>query len=462
MKPLRERQDVDVRFNRRDFLRWSAMTVGGAALAACAAPVTAPTTSSATEGAAAPTQEQVTLRLQNWFSEGDLGAWKIGLDRLAEEHPEIAIKLEYNPYGETAVRIMAEAAAGNVPDLIMASNEHTPILACSQLLMDLNPFIEREPEVNPDDFAAGVSQGFKMWDRWWGFPYDQSTWAIYYNQAMFDEAGIDYPPGEGGEPWTMEEFIEVAKALTKPNGEQWGVWYPGGGGPNQYLDSCFIYSAGGRNFDDNLRTCIIDSPEAAQGLQYIVDLMHVHQVAPTPAELAGGNIDYFASGLAAMHLQGQWDLLGKNQTSDFDFDVGYLPLIDLKRGVTGGSGFCISASTAHPEEAWTWLKRFTSSEILGEMIGSTGRGIPARWSAAETYLKGAGKAEHAKVFIEQLEWAFNDRSVVAYYEFVDSYRRNLEPIYATGEGSIEEALAKIAEETNAAMDEKWASCTLEI
>ena len=447
------------RMTRRSFLRASAAVSGGALLAACAP--SQPAAAPAGGEAAAPAQEQVTLRLQNWFSEGDIGAWQIGLDRAAESNPEIAIKLEFNPYGETAVKIMAEAAAGNVPDLIMASNEHTPILACSQLLMDLNPFIERNPEVDPDDFAAGVSQGFKMWDRWWGFPYDHSTWAIYYNQAMFDEAGIEYPGGVGSEPWTVGEFVEVAKALTKPDGSQWGVWYPGAT-PNQYLDSCFIYSAGGRNFDDGLRQCIIDSPESAKGLQFIVDLMHTHKVAPTPAELAGGDIDYFASGLAAMHINGQWDLMGKNQTSDFDFDVAYLPVIDDKRGVTGGSGFCISANTAHPDEAWAWLSRFTSGEVLGEMVGSTGRGIPARWSAAETYLEGAGKAENAGIFIDQLSWAFNDRSVVAFYEFVDSYTRHLEPIYASGEGDIEAALAKVAEETNAAMEEKWSSCTLAI
>lgn len=447
------------RLSRRHFLRNSTLAVGGTLLVSCTAAVEPSPTES--EGASAPSTAQTTLRLQNWFSEGDLGAWQIGLDMVEETHPEIDLQLEFNPYEETAVRIMAEAAAGNLPDLIMASNEHTPVLSCSQLLMDLNPFIERDPEVDPDDFAAGVSQGFNMWGRWWGFPYDHSTWGIYYNVAMFDEAGIDYPPSEGGEPWTIDEFVETAQALTKPDGEQWGVWYPDGG-PAQYLDSCFIYSAGGRNFDDELQNCIINSPESAQGIQFLVDLVHTHGVAPSRSELAGAEIDYFASGLAAMHINGQWDLLGKNQTSDFDFDIAYLPIIDMKRGVTGGSGFCISDRTENPDAAWDWLSSFTSTEALSEMVGRTGRGIPARWSATPAYLEAGGQAEYPSVFIEQLEWSFNDRSVVAYYEFLDSYNRHLEPIFATGEGSIEEALAVIEEETNAAMTEKWASCTLDI
>jgi len=454
------------KYSRRTFLRLSTFITGGLALAACVAPP-ANTTSSATaaptaaSGGAAPSAEKVTLRLQNWFSEGDLDAWKVGLDKVAAAHPDIEIALEYNDYDQTAVKIMAEAAANNIPDLIMASNEHTPVLACTQLLMDLNPFIEKDPEVKPDDFSAGVAQGFNMWGHWWGFPYDQSTWGIFYNKSLFDAAGVAYPPSEGGTPWTVDQFIETAKALTKPDGEQWGVWYPGGG-PSQYLDSCFIYSAGGRNFDDNLRECTISSPESARGLQVLVDMVFKDKVAPSRSELAGGDVDYFASGVAAMHINGQWDLLNKNQTSDFEFDIAYLPIIDQKRGVTGGSGFCISATTKHPDQSWTWLSEFTSTEILSEMIGSTGRGIPARWSAANSYLAAGGKAKYPSVFIEQLKWAFNDRSVVPFYEFIDSYNRNLEPLFSTGKGSVEDALAKTQEETNKAMDEKWASCTLKI
>ncbi len=180
------------RMTRRSFLRASAAVTGGALLAACAP--SQPAAAPAGGEAAAPAQEQVTLRLQNWFSEGDIGAWQIGLDRAAESNPEIAIKLEFNPYGETAVKIMAEAAAGNVPDLIMASNEHTPILACSQLLMDLNPFIERNPEVDLDDFAAAYLAGLQDVGPLVGLPHDHSTWAIYYNQAMFDEASTSSTP----------------------------------------------------------------------------------------------------------------------------------------------------------------------------------------------------------------------------------------------------------------------------
>lgn len=452
------------RLTRRGFLRLSALAVGGVALAACT-PAAPPAAAPAQEAEAAPKAagtEKVVLRMQNWFSEQDMPSWQIGLDKIKEKFPNIETKLEYNDYGETAVRILALAAAGDLPDVIMASNEHTPILACSELLLDLNPFIDKEPDVKPDDFAAGVSQGFNMWGHWWGFPYDHSTWGIFYNKNMFDEAGVPYPPSEGKEPWTVDQFVETAKKLTKPDGKQWGALYPGGPANNQYLDSCFIYSAGGRNFDDDLRKCIINSPESAAGLQVLVDFVHKHKIAPTPAERQGASVDYFASGLVAMEINGQWALQGKNATCDFPFDIAYLPIIKEKKGVTGGSGFCVSASTKFPNDAWNWLKTYTSSEVLAEMVGRPGRGIPARWSATPAYLEAGGKAAHPSVFIDQLQWAFNDRSVVACYEYFDSYARNLEGAFSTGEGSIADALAKIQDETNTAMDEKWATCKIKI
>ena len=352
--------------SRRDFLCLSGLVTSGLMLAACA-PV-APSGQSA--GGDGPAAETVTLRFQNWSNEGDMQSWQVGLDTFKQEHPEIELKLEFAGWGDTVTSVMAGAAAGSLPDIIMASDSHVPPLASEGLLMELDPFIEKEPDVNVDDFAQGVSLGFTVWGRWWGFPYDQSTYGIYYNKGLFDAAGIEVPPSEDGKQWTLEQFVENAKALTKADGEQWGILTSSG----DYLACAFIYGAGGRLYDDAGKSCLIDSAEAAAGAQFMVDLVHKHKVAPTAAELAGGGINYFTAGLAAMEFQGQWDLQSKNAEVEFDFDIGFLPLGKNKTTVTGGSGFCTSKSSKHPEQSWAFLKSYTSSETLAAMVGRPGRG----------------------------------------------------------------------------------------
>ena len=92
-----------------------------------------------------------------------------------------------------------------------------------------------------------------MFERWWGFPYDNSSFAIYYNKAMFDAAGIPYPPGEGKKPWTMEQLLDAAKKLTNPSKGQWGLIFSDYGAGSQYDESNWIYTFGGRNFSDDLK-----------------------------------------------------------------------------------------------------------------------------------------------------------------------------------------------------------------
>ncbi len=439
--------------SRRRFLQLASLSLAGTALAACVTP--APADGEAAE----PAMETIELRFQNWFNESDMHTWQIGLDQFAEERPDVVMKLEFASWGDTTSTILAGAAAGDLPDVFMASDEHVPPVASVNLVLNLNPYIDATPDIDVDDFAHGVSRGFNFWGRWWGFPYDQSTWGIYYNKTLFDEAGLAYPPTEGQTQWSLSEFVEAATALTKPEGEQWGALVGG----SQYLHSAFIYSAGGRNYDDDGRECLIASPESASALQWMIDLVYEHQVAPTAAEMAGsGGIDYFAAGLVAMELQGQWDLQSKNAEVGFDFDIGFLPIDAVQSTVTGGSGFCCSNGTDYPDAAWEFLASYTSSETLAEMVGRPGRGIPARWSATPAYLEAGGKAEHPGAFVEQLQWAFNDRATLASPQFNDSWARHYGAIYETGEGDIEAALALIQDETNEALAEKWQSVTIDV
>jgi len=229
---------------------------------------------------------------------------------------------------------------GDLPDLIMASNEHTPTLSTSGILMDLNPFIEKDGDVNTDDFAAGVSQGFNMWGRWWGFPYDVTTFRDLLQQGHVRR-------GRRGLPACHRRTVELGPVRRSGEGAHqtgWrtvGVWMSGDFAWDQYRNSNFIYSAGGRNFDDQLRHCIIASPESANGIQFLVDLIHTTRSPPHPRG-PPGDVDYFASVLAAMKV----DVIRPRQTSQTPISrsLSGLPVGREARG-DGGSGFTMSAST---------------------------------------------------------------------------------------------------------------------
>jgi multiple sugar transport system substrate-binding protein len=445
---------VDTRSSRRTLLRNAALITGGIAAAGVDIPFGRP-------ALAQRSGEKVKLRMQTWFSDTDMQDWQVGLDMVRQMHPDIEVAIEFAPYNDTVTRTLVAATAGDLPDIIMCSTDHTPSLATNGVLADLNPYIAKDGDVGPDDFAHGVAQGFNMWGRWWGFPYDVSTFGIYYNKSMFDAAGVPYPPSHGKTPWTWDQFIEAAKKLTKPNGRQWGVTWESTPLWDNYLTSNFIYGAGGRNFDDERRHCIIHSEEAAAGIQFMADLIHKHKVSPTPAELAGSSISYFESGLSAMMLNGQWRLGQTKRNVDFPFDISYFPRGKVQKLATGGSGFAMSSATKHPEQAWQFLKSFTSKDVLSKMIGGTGRGIPARLSASQSYIDSA-PTPNAAIFVEQLAISFNDRSVLGYPQFADVFNQNVEPLYQSGDGSMIEALARVQDAGNKSLDQQWSKVKIDL
>jgi multiple sugar transport system substrate-binding protein len=116
--------------SRRRMLQASAIASGGLLLGGARAPL----------AHAAPARqdgEPVTLRLQNWFSDTDMQDWQIGLDMVKAMYPNIEIALEFAPYEDTVTRTLTAATAGDLPDLIMCSTDHTPSLVTSAVLADL-------------------------------------------------------------------------------------------------------------------------------------------------------------------------------------------------------------------------------------------------------------------------------------------------------------------------------------
>ena len=125
-------------------------------------------------------------------------------------------------------------------------------------------------------------------------PYELNMSAIYYNQDMFDAAGVSYPKWG----WNWEAFLETAKKLTKQEGgetKQWGFL------SKNYLPTLnsFITQAGGSILNDDRTKSTLDTPEVQEAIQFMVDLVRKYKVSPTPSDIAP-NIDPFKTNAIAM------------------------------------------------------------------------------------------------------------------------------------------------------------------
>jgi multiple sugar transport system substrate-binding protein len=173
--------------------------VASLALAACSGDSTTP------EEPAGP----VTLTLSGW-SLDTTPEFQVLADGFKEATGNTIELKEYDP-AEYNTLLTADLSAGAGPDIITQKEvKYVPVLVDSDQLLDVS-------DVEIPDGVSGVSS-YEVDGAQYAVPYRQDSWVLFYNKALFDEAGVDYPDGS----WTWDDFDAAAKDLT--TADHFGVY----------------------------------------------------------------------------------------------------------------------------------------------------------------------------------------------------------------------------------------------
>jgi multiple sugar transport system substrate-binding protein len=199
---------------------------------------------------------------------------------------------------------------------------------------------------------------------------------IYYNKTLFEDAGVEAPPVTGETAWTWDQFVDVAKQLTKDrdgknaadpefnpeNIDTYGVTFSTG----NWGILPFVRSNGGDFSSEDGMRFGLDSPEAIDALQKLQDLIYVHHVAPTPAaaqSLPATDI-LMRTGKLAMDLNGMWKVLDYSQIEGFEWGMGVLPKLQQPITVRWGIPIIVSANCQHPDQAYEFYRWRYSPERI--------------------------------------------------------------------------------------------------
>jgi len=212
---------------------------------------------------------------------------------------------------------------------------------------------------------------------------------LYYNRAMFDEAGVPYP--DQNTDWN--KFLELAQKVMRksPDGRilRYGMVWPG-----FYMDESLWYMIlwqyGGEVVRSEGDAYVLGREPYldvnVQALQFFIDLSNKHQISPTSYELEQlRGVDLFKEGRAAMRLSGSWEPFVFRERPEFRW--GYAPLPFLKKRVTcnDGNPLVIPAGCKHPREAFE-VAKYLCRGAYQKVVAETGRAIPAEIAVAESDL----------------------------------------------------------------------------
>ena len=92
---------------------------------------------------------------------------------------------------------------GSLPDVFwMHSNESQRYMS-NDMLLDLTDKIKDSDKIDPENYPSDIWGLYTYEDKYYAVPKDVDTIVLWYNKAMFDEAGLEYPTSE----WTWDDAV---------------------------------------------------------------------------------------------------------------------------------------------------------------------------------------------------------------------------------------------------------------
>ncbi len=428
------------KLSRRDFLKLTAATSTGAALAGLG-----PLSS------IAAAQDQVELTFgRHW--EAAFRPRQAEYDEgFMERHPDIKINITYNTWADHNNVVPAWAAAGTLPDIIYVHGSRATPWAHEGIIIDIHDIVVADEEFNVDGMWEESVRLYRVNGRIHALPYDHGPVILGYNVDMFDAAGMDYPDGD----WTMEDMAAAAIELTDPDAGIWG--WDGRLNLGNSANGFYLGAWGGAVMNDEETEMTIDSAEAREALNHWYSLIHEDGAGPKGTEAeAFPNQHPFRAGAAAMSHIATWDTPSMRAQAPFNWDVAPVPMGADGTRATGsfGSGYGITPTSDKPDVAWRYLREYLSLEGMIFMWSLSGRGSPARPEGLEAWLTSDPAPPSGHYFLEAMfDYAVTGppfQSLAAAQ--VSQILSREADLLRLGETSVDEAIATITEEGQAALD----------
>lgn len=270
--------------------------------------------------------------------------------RYEAEHPDVRIERTSIGFGDLKASIIRAAATGTMPDIVIIDNPDHQAMAAQGALADITDYIS--DWADSEQYFAGPWSSTVFGGRNYGVPWRSNATAIYYNEDLFAEAGIDAPPS------SWEELRSAAQALTAP--DRPGFCFsaiPTEEGTFTFLP--FLWQAGG-----DIPT--IGDDASVKALEFLSALINEDgSVSPAVTSWSQGDVyQQFIAGQCAMMINGPWQLPGiRAENLDFTWNVAPWPCDEECASALGGENFAIG-NNGNVEAAWDVIRWLAQPEQL--------------------------------------------------------------------------------------------------
>lgn len=369
--------------------------------------------SSGCESEKKKTNDEVTIKFWHSFISSSVPALKELIAKFEEQHPGIKIDAQYIPSGDALIQKLVTAVQSKTaPDISWLHSDYIEALVEADAIYKMEHFINGTDGITREDLND-IYPALLQFSSWKGtlysLPMEATNLGLMYNKDLFKKAGLD--PNHPPKNW--QELIDFSKKLTiDKNGdgtsEQVGFFVPifPAAGPLgswmvwQFMP--FLWQAGGDFVNIEQTSVLYNTDEAVKALELWQQLYRDQNLKNFTNLFENA----FVSGNLAMALDGPWNLPRyKDLLKNIDWAFAPLPAGPFKSAtVVGGEYLAIFKQSAHPDEAWKFIKWMIQSEIQAFWSIKSGY-LPIRHAVLKVpeFQKYLNENPNFNVFVEQME-----------------------------------------------------------
>ncbi len=311
---------------------------------------------------------QTTVRITGYGGQDPAIVNRLINEVIGEDLQAEGITLQYEPVeGDYNAGLFNALSAGTAGDIFYIPAETAPGILATGTVLPLNDVVDTEP------FIDTLMEPFTLDGQVYGIPKDFNTLAVFYNEDLFDEAGVDYP----NENDTWESFAEKLRGVSELGNDVEGACVVA----DLARMGPFAFAEGWQTFSEDGSTNL-QNEAFVDAFDYYTGLVQ-EGAAVLSTDLgqdwAGG---CFGTGNTGVAIEGAW-ILGylRDTAPNLQYGTTFLPV--APSGETGNYTYTVAygvnANSSNQEAALTVLEALTS-EKAQQWVLENGLAIPSRES----------------------------------------------------------------------------------
>ena len=299
------------------------------------------------------------------------------IEKFNEEYPDVTIKHETVPFDQTQNKFKTAAESGSgAPDILRAEVAWTPEFASLGYLYALDGTAALDNNFAETPLSSNVFEGST-----YGVPQVTDTLGLMYNKALFEKAGVAFPPK------TLEEMEAAAKAITNKDEGVFGFCGRGKGAAGTSQFSTVMFS-NGSEWSTGGKSNLLD-PKWLDTMTWYGNLIKNYGPPGATAMTWNQCQDLVLQGKIGMWLDASVffaNLVDPAQSQIADSAMVAMPPAGAGGSIpyVGGWHLSIYSQSKHKEAAWHFVQWALGKEmVLKAQLANITTGRVSAWESEE-------------------------------------------------------------------------------